>query len=463
MRFRDCCGRIGHGAEATRVDIAAQHECLGRIRRAGELLLRGESRRAAAALAGLQPGDVTQAAIALDTADILLECNNTAAALPWAKRAVDLSLGSPVAVARYDECCALLKRRETRQGEARLIGSVLARINARAGSPRHRLRERKVHIVGKLDNIGGSERRALNLYRTLSKREVPVTLWSTVAVRPEFAREFPVRGISPESTPNGGVLALISTYFDCPWLNSSAFERIVVCHNLADHNRTLLSKLEQIESNPAAPLVRLTFPSRMFRRYMDLPGQVQYSPVDLGHFRRQRPPARRERLAVGRHARQSVAKFHPNDPAFCRELLRRGYDVKLLGGAAIAEAFTGDANPLPQLLPVGDVDARTFLEGLDVFVYRKHPHAVETGGTTIMEAMAMSLPVIVFGEDCGIAELISDGQNGFLVDTEAQALQVLDSLRTDASLARRIGSAARETIERVMQQQSSTLTDFYLD
>jgi glycosyltransferase involved in cell wall biosynthesis len=113
-------------------------------------------------------------------------------------------------------------------------------------------------------------------------------------------------------------------------------------------------------------------------------------------------------------------KFHPNDPAFFRSLIARGYDVRILGGGPIAAAFAGQAGTAPELLDVNAESVRTFLERLDVFVYRKHPAFFETDGTAVLEAMAMDLPVVLFPLHCGIAELIRDTENGFFVAREAR-------------------------------------------
>ena len=155
-------------------------------------------------------------------------------------------------------------------------------------------------------------------------------------------------------------------------------------------------------------------------------------------------------------------KFHPNDPDFFRNLIARGYDVRLLGGTPIATAFAGQAGAAPELLDVNAESVRTFLERLDVFVYRKHPAFFETGGTAVLEAMAMELPVVMFPEQCGIAEIIRDNENGFFVDSEAQAIEVIDRLALDRALRARVGRAARASVVALMREQQPRLFDFYL-
>ena len=134
--------------------------------------------------------------------------------------------------------------------------------------------------------------------------------------------------------------------------------------------------------------------------------------------------------------------------------------MRILGGGVIAAAFAGEA-PMPDLLDVGVLGAADFLDTLDVFVYRKHPQSIETGGTVILEAMAMALPVVVFAEGCGNAELVVDGVNGFLVHDEAQADARVDRLRDSSALRARIGQAARATIVDLMRRQEADCVRFY--
>jgi glycosyltransferase involved in cell wall biosynthesis len=96
-------------------------------------------------------------------------------------------------------------------------------------------------------------------------------------------------------------------------------------------------------------------------------------------------------------------------------------------------------------------------------VFRKHPRLFETGGTVILEAMAMQLPVIVFAEDCGHAEIIEHGANGFLVASEAEAFACIERLHADPALRVRLGQAARATIVELMRQQESAIVDYYLE
>jgi glycosyltransferase involved in cell wall biosynthesis len=70
-------------------------------------------------------------------------------------------------------------------------------------------------------------------------------------------------------------------------------------------------------------------------------------------------------------------------------------------------------------------------------------------GVATMEAMAMSLPVVVTGAG-GVKELVDDGQDGLLVEPRAPAslAAALERVASDPELAVRLGRAARSKIER---------------
>jgi glycosyltransferase involved in cell wall biosynthesis len=109
------------------------------------------------------------------------------------------------------------------------------------------------------------------------------------------------------------------------------------------------------------------------------------------------------------------------------------------------------------------MDERDFLEELDCFLYWKHPLRIESGCDTVLEAMAMELPVILFAQDLGVAELIEHGKDGFLVETEEEALDCLDRLAASPELRKSIGQAARRKVVATLDRQRVRMLDFYLE
>lgn len=67
-------------------------------------------------------------------------------------------------------------------------------------------------------------------------------------------------------------------------------------------------------------------------------------------------------------------------------------------------------------------------------------------GCKMLQYMAVGVPSVVSFTDTN-AEVIKDGENGFLVRTESECVDRLSQLITDAGLRRTIGEAGRRTIE----------------
>lgn len=455
-RYRDCCGGL-RAAPA----VAQGGDPQARIARAREQLRQGEGTAAAATLAGLPAPADLRPALAREAGALWLELHRPDAAEALLAAALNRTPHEEQARATYEHCCHQLLRRETWSSAATVLREQLARLAQRSAG-RARPRSAELHVVVPLHRLGGSERRALNLCRSLGA-QARVTLWSTTPPLAVHQAEHPVRVIEAGRHPTGGTLVLIGTYFECgAWLEQSPFERVVVCHNLAEQYPGLIERLIQLECNPHAPRVRLCFPSRLFRAACGLAGFVDYSPVDLAVFQpAARPAATAQTLRVGRHGRAYALKFHPDDGAFFRAVRQRGHSVHLLGGRVFAAAFA-EGQSAPELLDEGAMAPADFLRGLDVFIYRKHPAFFETGGSVLLEAMACALPVIAFAEDCGAAELIDHGRNGFRVDDEAQALQLLDRLAHDPDLRHRLGTAARADLAALQARQARQRADWYL-
>lgn len=73
----------------------------------------------------------------------------------------------------------------------------------------------------------------------------------------------------------------------------------------------------------------------------------------------------------------------------------------------------------------------------------------EDYGYVTLEAMASGKPLITARDSGGTLEFVQDGCNGFIVDPTADAVaNVCNQLRDDSSLAERVGTEARNFIER---------------
>ena len=92
-----------------------------------------------------------------------------------------------------------------------------------------------------------------------------------------------------------------------------------------------------------------------------------------------------------------------------------------------------------------------FLQGLDVFFYRTRDDLFEGFGRVVIEAMACGIPVVVHQRG-GYSSLINHGENGFLFNTDDEALECIRQLGRDADLRRRMGQAASATVRRMFSR-----------
>lgn len=459
-------------ARAAGVAPRAQPTLDTAIANARTLFEAGEADAACAALDGLDPAQVLDHATAANAGIVLLESGRYVAARSWLLRAVDLDGG--------DDVRALLQRCADQKNASVIAQSVYREVTALM----HRLREEAapratdaaIHIVASLSDVGGSERHALNLFRELST-VAPVALWSTRAPLAALCDGVAVKVIDAAAGrfPHSGTLVLIGQFVDIgQWIGKTEFQRVIIRYNL-DHPDELLERMTDLEWHGLRAPVELNYPSAHFEQRVGLPGFVERAMPDLGQFAPFNPAAPSVRAAaampgplpsrpftVGRHSRDDVLKHHPNDPSFFRRLTARGFKVRLMGASVVAEALSrGTPDPRIEILPVGALPAAAFLSTLDCFVYRSHPRWYETGGNVLAEAMAMALPVIVFGDRIGFAEVIESGRNGFRVDNEDEALAIIAQLANSPALCREVGGRARATMLRLQGAHRDTLRTHY--
>jgi glycosyltransferase involved in cell wall biosynthesis len=311
---------------------------------------------------------------------------------------------------------------------------------------------RSVHVINPFWNArGGSELRAVSLYNEL-KGSCLVRLWTEYLPDPALAREYPIQRISRRRLrfPMLGTLVFVGVYaHPGRWIRLSRPRRMIVIYNTPDPEllTQLLDSLRPCLTRP----VEVVYASEALKRSVTYPGVVQASPIDLHLFR----PGERagstgggSEFIVGRLSRDIPEKHHHLDGAFYQRLAETGVRVQIMGGTCLAtepRPEDGDHGRI-ELLPVGSIAPDHFLRGLDCFFYRTAEHWNEPFGRVVMEAMACGLPVVCANRG-GYVEVIENGWNGFLFDTEVEAFETIQRLRSDASLRRAVGRAARETVE----------------
>lgn len=132
------------------------------------------------------------------------------------------------------------------------------------------------------------------------------------------------------------------------------------------------------------------------------------------------------------------------------ELRARGLDLQL--------AFVGPETPYsrrlfadrsaPWIHVTGPVDNQTKWDALEAAAVVCVPSAQESFGRVYIEAWAKGKPV-VGGRIPAVTEVITDGENGLLVEPGSvfQLAQALERLLGDAALAARLGDAGRQERE----------------
>jgi len=301
-----------------------------------------------------------------------------------------------------------------------------------------------IHLINPLwDPHGGSDWRAIEMYEAL-RVERPVRLWSRFRPARAFAESYPVELIRPwlGRWPVGGTFIFVGAYFRVGhWFKAAFPQRTVLVYNTHQPDRLakVLARLEAWHRTP----VEIVYTSPLLRRLSDRPGPVIESPIDIARFAPVGAQEHRQgRFTVGRLSRDITTKHHRDDPEVYRALAGAGVALRIMGGTSIRDRLHSEVD----LLPAGAQRAVDFLHGLDCFYYRTSDQWLEAYGRVVFEAMACGLPVVC-GRRGGYADYIAHGVNGFLFDTNEQAVALILRLRDDAVLRDRIGRAARRTVE----------------
>ena len=92
------------------------------------------------------------------------------------------------------------------------------------------------------------------------------------------------------------------------------------------------------------------------------------------------------------------------------------------------------------------------VRGVEPYLAAAHimafPSRYEAFPNALAEGLAAGLPVVAFADVSGVAELIRSNETGLLAESELAFAQALARLMEDAALRARLGTAARQSIER---------------
>lgn len=102
-------------------------------------------------------------------------------------------------------------------------------------------------------------------------------------------------------------------------------------------------------------------------------------------------------------------------------------------------------------------DIEKFYASCDTVILASKPNSIEASPSALLEPMAMGKPVIATAVG-GIPEIIEDRKNGLMVQygDDAAFCDAIDEVLSNANLALRLGTNARETIDKEHNIQKNT-------
>jgi glycosyltransferase involved in cell wall biosynthesis len=330
---------------------------------------------------------------------------------------------------------------------------------------------KQIHLISSLVRLHtGNALRTLHLYDEL-KDHAEVSLWTERHwVPPEIAQRYPVKRIVPErfEFPKTGTFVFVGTRPPIgPWHRHTYPRRIILIHNSDRLTlRQFHRKLRQL-SNGGRREVEVAYASELTKRMAgNHPGFVQASLIDLDRFipatsKKEPSGSSSGAFTVGRMSRADPLKHHPEDGALYRRLVDEGSQVRIMGPSPSLKAELGGLESVT-LLPAYAQEAHLFLQGLDCFFYRTSEKYLEPSARVVTEAMACGLPVVCHRSG-GYAQWIEHGRNGFLFESQQEALEILLRLKEDRALRERVGREARRTAEELFSDAvRSEIVEFYL-
>lgn len=153
-------------------------------------------------------------------------------------------------------------------------------------------------------------------------------------------------------------------------------------------------------------------------------------------------------FVIGRHGRDGAEKWLED-----ASLLQKAYpnndrfQIRILGGAANAEALLGKLPSNWVVYPFGSLDVASYLAKLDAFVYFPNSQLNEAFGRTIMEAMLAGVPCIL---PPGFVRTFGDSAIYCKAEDVATVLERLAS--DDINRIRYVTAVRREALKRFESQ-----------
>lgn len=304
-----------------------------------------------------------------------------------------------------------------------------------------------IHIIAPFILANGGDWQAIDLYLQYSKTH-RVTLWSPQTPNQRLKAQYPIQEIKPYSgqSPSTGTLIICGARTEIGhWYEHAHFDKIILKHNLV--SPTVLYKALNRLTLKDKQSVEIIYDSEMVKKIAGLAGKVVHH---IPHAERFKPIVKNsydqlESFTVGRISTDVLSKHHHTDPKVYRALADLGIQVKVVGGTCLTPWVSQNqyqhANiSLLPMLPQAEV-AQGY-NTLDCFYYRTPSLVREAFGLVVIEAMLSGLPVVCH-RNGGYAEVIQHGVNGFLFDTENEAIELISLLKNNANLRQEIGMSAK--------------------
>lgn len=306
----------------------------------------------------------------------------------------------------------------------------------------------EIHIIAPFIDANGGDWRAVDLYCHLRTAH-HVSLWSPGEPIASMAHQYPIRRIKPYGgqVPASGILIVWGAHTEIGhWYEQVAFQKVILVHNLFAPD-VLYRGLHRLTLNGTRP-VEIKYVSKMLKDTIGLDGDVIYLAPHQDRFK----PRKRTgsgNFVVGRASRDVLGKHHYSDVNLYRKLADKHIHVKVVGGSCLKPWL--DESKYLELLPAvsQDLMAET-LSGFDCFFYRTSLLIKEAFGLVVAEAMLCGLPVVCHSQG-GYSEIIRHGENGFLFDTDAEAIEIIELLKHDKALRNNISECASSTIMELNQ------------
>ncbi len=311
------------------------------------------------------------------------------------------------------------------------------------------------HILAPFHLIGGGVWHAIDFATALKQSGMDeVHLWSQKPAAETLA-SYPITTMAPYSgiQPDGGHLWVIGPDVEIGhWYDRRRFEQVTLVYN--QHAPDLFSRCMHRLTHALDHQVAIVYASSALADEIGLPGAISPPSFDIARFFGHavtQGDAVRQRFTIGRASRDVRYKHHVDDPDVYGALLKMGCEIELVGATSIADRLSG--HPALKISPEIPQSALPgFLDRLDCFLYRTSPRKPEGFGLCIVEAMAAGLPVVA-ARHGGYVDIINSGVNGFLFDTNEEAVSIVTALKENPDLRTQIGISAKTTIKQLFYER----------